>query len=258
MASQSEIISSMKILIKNGYYNPNFLIKSAELGDTDVVQFLIKTIPHVSSKDKLTISKNAAKTENLKLLKFLKEKGILQTTSEVFNSGVMSCNLDVIKFLASSGCCSDNDTFQIACEYGNFKILKWIYEEGCEIFSGYSAYKGVNAFLGIGKEQERIAKTDSALRILNWLYNDVGLKKFCFNTNHLCHSNIKIWEWFIERNCEWGDEAYSVAILNDSIEHLEYLYNQGCPWKTQRFSILEVDEISPEVLTWLESKDFKI
>jgi hypothetical protein len=179
-------------------------------------------------------------------LHWMASKGIISSSSEVFNYLVQDGEIDILKKSYEDPLHYVNeDTFNYCALGGNIEVMNWLLQQHeCE-WSSYllscAARSGSIPMMELCLQngcppREYICSsamqnknTEAALDALKWLReHDIPWNEdVC--SNAAMFGNLKALKWARENGCPWDSQTFHYTAQYGSIEILDYCFENNCP-----------------------------
>jgi hypothetical protein len=168
---------------------------------------------------------------NLPMMKWARSDKSSARKDEAAETGRSMKHIRLTPFPWNTVCCSN------AAEFGHFKLLQWLHEQGCPWNSLTFSY---GARFG-------------CMKMLEWLY-----QKKCPWDKLTCEwaaesGKLDVIKWLHERNCPWDAETLTSAVGTGNLEMVQWLHQQNCPWNER--TCAEAAMIGKlDILVWLRER----
>ena len=209
----------------------------------------------------------AAEGGNLEVLKFLRNY-YFPWNENVAIYAIYNNHFELLKWALNNGCEISIESWNTVSRIGNFKILKWLYDNKiCEIYPNVIYDASVNGNLDIIKwayeKGERLtdvlmdnAAFNGHLHILEWLYTNKcpWLKSVC--TNAVIGGHFNILKWLRTREYKWNSKVTEHAAKRGRIDILEWAINNRCQVDTRKLCDYTALSGNLDALKWARSKGY--
>lgn len=196
----------------------------------------------------------AAECGNLDNIKWLRTNGHEWYVNQyfgqsyVFRAAVKFGDFNIIKWLYENGCpLKDYELTEIAAENDDFECMKWLHKMGCEL----------------SPEIFQITATLGDLDMMKWLHENGcswSSEKYDDSIFYAAaiFGNLDNMKWLHENGCPWDEYAYIGTIefayndnnIDQALDNIKWLYENNCPYGSQTFSEA-IDLGNIEIIRWL-------
>lgn len=207
-AVKTSNINLFKLIMNSNIFIPKNIINHS-LHDKRMLKFLRF---EGYKYDEYTLCASAINS-SLETFKFLINDGCEYNKNVFFCASYAGC-LDKLDFLNKNHYIRHEYSCRAAAATGNFKILKWLYENGCTL----DVWTLVDAIYYKNKAHSPwIKNLNNGILIdtTKIIYDDETGKKMLY--------------WLISKKCQMNERCYMVCIEYNDIETIKFFYKMGCP-----------------------------
>ncbi|KAL6055429.1 valine--tRNA ligase [Balamuthia mandrillaris] len=221
------------------FVNPWFVertacVFAAELGGTDVLEYLLE---HIKKKPTKGMATGAARYGQLATLKWLKEHGS-PWSADACTAAARNGHLEALKWLSANDCPWNSEACASAARGGHLEVLKWLRQNRCQ----WSVKTCAKAARG------------GHLEVLQWARG-----KGCSWNKKTCAAaakggHLKVLQWARGQGCEWDKETFVNAAANGHLHVLQWTDANSCPHGPEDLKKARIEAIfhgHVDVLDWL-------
>lgn len=145
-------------------------------------------------------------------------------------------DIDKLKWLYKIKCPFDKNTLKGAVSYGDIDHIKWLISVKCPMHASVFAKAGLK-----GNKQ-----------IIDILYEAKCPYDCQTITNIISNGNWEILKYIRTKNFPWDELTFEAAVKykKSTIEQLQWLKDQGCPWNRKSIQAA-LDSERPDIIIWL-------
>lgn len=194
-------------------------------------------------------SYNIAKSDNLKLLKYAKEKSIPfdEWTCAYAAESPKDKEYKMLKWLRLSGCPWNRWTLINIARNGDFDILKWALQENCPITDDPEIKRSDKHDLPLASFAAQSGNFKMFMYLVNnnFYWKDTLTARFAVESG-----NLEMIRYVLQNNCPYNNNLTSVAAENKHFDIVKILYSQGHPLDNNVFySAIQYGD--HEMVKWL-------
>jgi len=162
-----------------------------------------------------TYIKSAIKNNCLPILKYLYTIKCPWSphSSENFEIAVSNGHINIVKYLWENGCELTHWSCYFAAENNHVEVLKYLHEQGCRL----------------GIDSCNVAAKNGGLEVLKYLYANGFTMNKSACANAAANGQLEVLKYLHENGCPWDDYACEYAAENNRFDVMKYLYENDCP-----------------------------
>jgi hypothetical protein len=188
------------------------------------------------------IADTAAAAGNIKILRWLKQRGCGLTSSTSYAAAARPNNIPVLQLLLDSGCYWDIRVCSAACTAGDLEQLQWLHERGAELDPATAVQ----------------AAAAGRADVLQWMQKQgAPLREEIFDAAAK-HGQLQVCKWLHSAQCPWDAKECEHAAESGHIDVLRFLMTNGCPYKVSELCATAVlagaEDSSTELLQLLDEQ----
>ena len=179
------------------------------------INYIPKEFFKLFLSDKVKSKEALLDMNNYKFHMFLRESLTLENKKIEFPILAIKYDfIDALTYTNKRRFVWNKKTSRFAFECNNLKILSYLLENNCPVYTNIYNYIKIN----------------TSVECIKYLHD----KGFKWDKNHCQiaaeNGNLEVLSYLHENKCPWDKEACSLASRMGHLECLKYLHENGCPW----------------------------